>query len=407
MVERKLWISLGIFLSVSLVLTALVPSVFADTGGGTDDRVYAERFLEIFRAIRSDYVDEMDPETLFQGALDGMFEILDDPHSYYLTESDLESFSEDLAGMFSGVGIYISKPAKEEIGADEPAYIEVIAPIEGTPAYKAGISAGDFITHVNGQPTEDLNIDQVVDMIRGIPGTPVTLTIKRGKTLSFDLEILRSNIEVPTVKYAMIDNRIAYIKIIRFNSLTEEQVLKAAEFFTTMGYDSMIVDLRNNPGGLLSSVVDVSNLFLSSQVIVSTRGRLPQKNEVYRARRSHVFPLDIPIVVLINKGSASAAEILAGALRDNNRAILVGETSFGKGSVQEIRTIDEGGYKLTIARYYTPSGADIDRVGIEPDRVVEEPVLTDDEAASLERLTQENLIRDFTDRHMALPQTCK
>lgn len=391
--ERKIWISLSVFLTVCLVLTAIVPTVFADGRAGEDTEEYVELFEEVFRFIQNNYVDEKDPKLLFEGAMKGLFDSLDDPYSYYLSESELKNFNEDLSGVFGGVGIYISKPTEDE--KETLPYVKVIAPIEGTPAYRAGISAGDLIVKVDGESTDGLNMEQVVERIKGDPGTLVVLTIQRGKTLEFEVEITRSNIEVPYVKYDMIHEDIGYLKIIRFSARTERQVEEAILSFDENSYRGLIIDLRNNPGGLLSSVVDVSDLFLSNETIVSTRGRLPSENETYIARRGRSVDFDIPIVVILNKGSASASEILAGALRDNYRAVLIGETSFGKGSVQEVRSFGSGGFKITMSKYYTPSGLNIDKVGIEPDLQIAEPLLADESLNDLERLTELSVIKQY------------
>jgi carboxyl-terminal processing protease len=227
-----------------------------------------------------------------------------------------------------------------------------------------------------------------------MPGTTVTLTLKRGNAKPFDVVLTRDIVEVPTVKYSMI-NEIGYLKLIQFTPYTDDRVRDAIDYFNQQGYKALIVDLRNNVGGRLSTVIEISDMFLSEGTIVSTRSRVPQENEVYTAKSSVLVPETMPVVVLIDKGSASASEILAGALKDTGRAIIMGETSYGKGSVQQVRDFGNGGFRLTTSRYYTPSGKNIDKIGITPDIIVKEPELTDEEQQSLNKLTEEGTIASF------------
>jgi len=222
------------------------------------------------------------------------------------------------------------------------------------------------------------------------------MTIQRGKSLQFDVQVVRALIEVPTVKSAMMPGGLGYLRIIQFTPLTAERVEEALASFQEAGYRGLIVDLRSNPGGLLSSAIEVGDMFLSSGPVVSTRGRIPSENHVfYASARRTIVPAELPVVALINRGSASASEILAGALQDTARATIMGEKSYGKGSVQQVKRVGEAGFRLTMSRYYTPLGKDIDKVGISPDVAVPEPELTEAQEASLERLIQGNRIKDF------------
>jgi carboxyl-terminal processing protease len=328
-----------------------------------------------------------------EGSLKGLFETLDDPHSRFLTSEELKKINDDTSGEFGGIGIYIWKT---ENG------VEVARPILGTPADKAGIMAGDIITAVGGESIQDFEIDDVVNLIRGDPATEVTVTIQRGTQHSFEITIQREMIEVTSVRSAVIPGGIGYLLIRKFTSKTLERVTEALADFQKENYNSLILDLRSNPGGLLSSVTQVADLFFDrGSIIVSTQSRRAGESRVYQAESRAIVPLDFPIVVLIDRYSASAAEILTGALKDSKRAYILGETSFGKGSVQQIIPLEEGGFKLTTAKYFTPSGESIDSIGIEPETVIERPVYTAEEEESYSRLVDGGYVKEFVKEHRA------
>ncbi len=397
--ERILWITITIFLTVGSVFLLVTPKAIASPANN-ETREYLGRFEYLFQFLLNNYVDKIPPKQLYEGALKGMFASLHDPYSYYLTANDMKKMNDTTVGEFGGVGLYISKPAKNEITDDPNAkYVRIIAPIEGTPAYRAGLHAGDYITKIEKEPVDKLSIDDVVNKLRGKPGTEVEVTILRGKDIYFKKKLKRAIIEIPTVKEAMIPGGIGYLRIIQFTPFTDDRVKEAIQFFKKHNYTSLIIDVRGNPGGLLDTVAKVADFFLSSGTIVSTKSRIKSENEVFTAHRSILVPKNIPIAVLIDKGSASAAEILAGALKDTGRAVLVGETSFGKGSVQKIMPFHDGGVKLTIAKYYTPSGVNIDKIGIKPDVVVKEKELTKEETEALGKILKENLITKFVDNN--------
>jgi carboxyl-terminal processing protease len=392
--ERIFWIGITAMLLTLIVLLSFSPRVLA-TGYEAETQQQLGLFYEVLRFVQDNYVEEeaVAPEILIEGALKGMFEALDDPHSAYLSREEMRDLNDTTTGRFGGVGLIISKV---ERGA------EVVSPIEDTPAYRAGITAGDIIIAIEDEPIIDFTIDEVVKVLRGEPGAPVRVTILRGKSLTFDVTIIRAMIEVPTVKRSMIDDKIGYLRIIQFTPLTPGKVREALAFFENNGYASLIVDLRSNPGGLLASVIDVADFFISRGPIVSTRSRVEAENHVfYSSQRETIVPSSIPVVVLINRGSASASEILAGALKDTSRAQLMGETSYGKGSVQQIKSIGEAGFRLTMSRYYTPSGVSIDKVGITPDTEVREPELTEEEEAAFTRLIEGDYVARFVEEHPA------
>lgn len=391
--ERLLWVGVTAALVVTLMAVVVPAAAFGQSSSTQQDRLL-DMFEQVFRFVRNNYVDEVEAQKLIEGALEGMFESLEDPHSAYLSMEEMRDLSDTTQGQFGGVGMYISKQAVPE-DSREPSYVEIISPIESTPADRAGLHSGDLIVAIEGETTEDLSIDEVVSRLRGQPGSKVEITVRRGEGRSFDVDLTREIIEVPTVRHAVIPDNIGYIRIIQFTPYTDDRVLESVEEFEGDGYDSLIIDLRRNPGGLLPAVVDTADLFFEDGLIVGTRGRSPGENQKFRAGNGVDIPRDIPIVVLIDEGSASAAEILAGALKDRDRAYLIGETTYGKGSVQQVRRISTGGFRLTMSRYYTPSGDYIDDNGIEPDLVVEDPELDEEQLDSLARLQEQGMIEEF------------
>lgn len=398
--ERLVWLGVTVALIGVLFVVLLPTDVFAQAGAqhrtGETERVL-EVFSQVFRFVQDNYVDEVEADELIKGALDGLFESLGDPHSKHLSAEEMRGLSDTTSGQFGGVGMYISKQAPS--GNGTPSYVEVVSPIEGTPAYFAGVQSGDLIIRIEGESTAPLSIDEVLNRLRGRPGSEVNITLRRGRTHEFDVELVRDVIQVPTVRREMIDDDIGFMRIIQFTPYTDDRVRDAIKYFEENNYRSMIIDLRRNPGGLLSGVVDTADLFLDGGLVVGTRGRNPRENEQFRATSGTAVSDEIPIVVLIDGGSASAAEILAGALKDRGRAFLIGETTYGKGSVQQVRRIGSGGFRLTMSRYYTPSGTYIDKAGISPNTIVREPELSDQELESLATLRTERRVIRFVDQN--------
>jgi carboxyl-terminal processing protease len=386
--ERLLISGITIILAVTIVLLVFTPNLVAQTSDEELDEQLL-LFRDVLEFIQRNYVDadKVKTKSLIEGALKGMIESLDDPHSMYLSEDDMKDMEETTTGKFGGVGLYILKVEKG---------IGVARPIPGTPAFRAGVIAGDIIIAVDSTSTVDLKIDEVVKMLKGTPGTKVKVTILRGESTKFDVTLTRAMIELPTVKQAMIPGNIGYLNILQFTPLTYDRVKDAIDFFSEKKYKALVIDVRSNPGGLLSSVIEIADLFLPpGTLIVSTKSRFPEEDRTFKAKMRPLVPRDIPIVILIDKYSASAAEILTGALKDNGRSYVIGQNSYGKASVQQIQYIGDAGYRLTIARYYTPSGVSIDKIGIKPDKKIEEEKLSDDEEKSLEKLIESNLIEEF------------
>ncbi len=329
---------------------------------------YLDLFGQIFDRVRSEYVDEVSDEELIEKAIDGMLTGLD-PHSGYMDEEVWEEMQLDTRGKFGGLGIEITM---------EEGFIKVISPIEDTPAYEAGILAGDYIIQINEISVFGLTLSEAVDLMRGKKGESIMITVSREGIDPFEIEIIRDIIKVQSVKEEVI-NDVGYIRITSFTEQTESGLLKSIKKIkdeTNNKQIGFILDVRSNPGGLLSQSVKVSDVFLDRGEIVSTRGRNEADIQRYRASKGDKINGQ-PLVVLINNGSASASEIVAGALQDHKRAIIVGTNSFGKGSVQTIIPFTKNnleksttGIRLTTARYYTPSGKSIQAKGIEPDIII-------------------------------------
>ncbi len=329
-------------------------------------------FGDVFEKIRTDYVEKPDEAKLVEAAINGMLTSLD-PHSSYMDAKAYRDMQVQTRGEFGGLGIEVSQ---------DDGNIKVVTPIDDTPASKAGILAGDLITAIDGDAVSGMTLNQAVDKMRGVVGTPVTLKIVRGKDKDgTDYKLNRANITIKSVKFEE-KGDVGYIRISQFNEQTFDGLKQAmAKFSADLPNDKFkgyIVDLRNNPGGLLDQSIEVSNAFIDHGEIVSTRGRNADETQRYNARPGYDLSHGKPLVVLINGGSASASEIVAGALQDHKRATIIGTRSFGKGSVQTIIPLGQNGaLRLTTARYYTPSGRSIQAKGIEPEDVVLEDVPDD------------------------------
>ncbi|MBN2617153.1 MAG: S41 family peptidase [Spirochaetales bacterium] len=361
---------------------------------------YAAMFQSIFQYVLNNYVDEISPEVLFEGAMTGLFNSLEDPHSMYLSKSQLLDLTDTTEGEFGGLGIHIQKQIvglNTDTKSKELPYVKIISPIFGTPAYKKGLKSGDYITEINGESTIDLTSDDVLDLLRGEPNTDVTIRILRDRVVEFDVTITRAIIEIPTVKESIIDN-IGYIQISQFSNHTAAQTEEVLKKFVKSNVKGLIIDVRGNPGGLLNSVVEIADFIFDDGVIVSTKSRIEDENTELLATKGTLIPKDLPIVILINSGSASASEILTGALKDRTRATVIGTKSFGKGSVQQMRYFADSGFKMTVARFYSPNGVTIDKLGIEPDIEIKEPSFTDlteEETISYIKLIQERIIDNY------------
>lgn len=324
-----------------------------------------QNFSKILNLVEQYYVDPVNSKKLVEGAVKGMLRELD-PHTNYLPPEVFKDFESETAGEFGGIGIEISI---------QNGVLTIISPIEDTPAWKAGIQPGDKVVAIDGKSTKGFTLTEASSLLKGKNGQAVTLSVVRdSEDKPIDIKIIRGKVKIKSVKSIFLDNDYLYIRITSFIETTGKELEQELAKHTSKKkkLEGLLIDLRKNPGGLLDQAIKVSDLFLKNGVIVSTMGRDPKSREVTQASKKTAYP-DIPIVVLINGYSASASEIVAGALQDNKRAIIVGEKSFGKGSVQSvIKLPDGGGLKLTIARYFTPNGTSIQAEGITPDIEIED-----------------------------------
>ncbi len=362
-----------ILVSAVLVILLAVSYNIGLSFGKERDEFYKE--LEVFSeglaVIEKKYVEDKTPQDLIYGALRGMLFSLDS-YSQFLTPEDYGNLLVETEGQFGGLGIEITI---------RQGVLTIVSPIEDTPAWQAGLKPGDIIIKIDGELTKDITINEAVKKLRGKPGSSVTITILRETTRKVqDVTLTRAIIKIKDIKHAMIlDNGIGYVRIAEFRETTANDLNKGLEDLNKQGLKALIIDVRNNPGGLLNSAIDVSSSFLETgKVVVSTKSR-DEAEVVYKSLPFQKKYLDIPIVVLINQGSASGSEIVAAALRENKRAILLGQTTFGKGSVQTIIPLSDGSaLRLTTSKYYTPSGASIHEKGVNPDIEVGEEAASED-----------------------------
>lgn len=324
------------------------------------------KLMAVEKSIKKNFLKEVDDEKLLDGQLKGMLQSLEDPYSIYMTKEEFDDFMEHTKGVYGGIGVIVS-PGEDNL-------ITVVSPIEDTPGEKAGIKTGDKIIKVNGEEFTADKMDMAVKIMKGKPGEDVTLTIlredKEGKKNQFDLTIKREEIRLKSVKSSVVEKNIGYIKIISFDDLTYEDFKEELNKLQKQKVKGIVLDLRNNPGGLLDVCANIADEFLDDGDIVYTETRDGEREYL----KSNKMSIDLPLVLLVNEGSASASEILAGAIKDRERGVLVGTKTFGKGIVQRIFKLPDGsGYKLTVSEYFTPNGTNIHGIGITPDVVVELP----------------------------------
>ncbi len=355
---------------------------------------------ELYRFIDRNFIHELDHDRMYEYLVDSLFSALDDPYSAYIPEDKSSRITDTTTGMYGGIGAYISKPDPAHRTQDPASYmVTVVAPFPSSPAHRAGLHAGDLISHIDGEEVDALTAEEASRRLRGEPKTDVTVTIYRSDEVSYDVVITRDIVTVPTVQYDMIDGNIAYLKILQFTPITPEKVLEALESFREEGYDSLIIDMRQNPGGEFNAVRRIADYFLSEGTIVSTESRVPGQSRIYQASAALQVPKDIPVVILVDRGSASGSEILSGALQDNERALVIGERTFGKGYVQGVYPFDRDFFKLTISKYVTPNRQDIEASGISPDIIVETDKLTDEESKAASDLLRSKKLEAFADEN--------
>ncbi len=336
-------------------------------------------FGDVFERVRSEYVEDVSDEQLIEAAVNGMLSALD-PHSSYLSPKNFREMQTQTRGEFGGLGIEVTM---------ENGVVKVVSPIDDTPAFRAGLKSGDLITHLDGEPVQGLTLSEAVEKMRGKVGSDLKLTVRRENLDPFNVTVTRDIIKIRSVRSRMEGGDIAYVRITSFSEQTTsgvEQSIKSLRKKAKGKLAGVVIDLRNNPGGLLDQSVKVSDAFLDQGEIVSTRSRRPDESRRFNAKAGDITD-GLPIVVMVNGGSASASEIVAGALQDHRRAIVLGTRTFGKGSVQTIIPLSgNGAIRLTTARYYTPSGRSIQAKGIEPDILVEQ--------AKVEKITRPGVKRE-------------
>lgn len=354
-----------------------------------------ETFSNVLSIMQENYVEDVDTAKAINGAINGMLSSLD-PHSSYLQPEDFRELQNETKGSFSGIGIEIT--VKDGI-------LTVVSPIEDTPAAKAGLQAGDQIIQVNGTSTKDMTLMEAVRLLRGKKGTDVTISVhKPSRTELEKITLTRAEIPLHSVKSMLLEPGLAYIRITNFQAATTRDFKKELATFEKEGpIEGLVLDLRNNPGGLLDQAIKIADVFLDEGVIVSTRGRNEEQNMEFEAHRD-TGRYSFPIIVLVNEGSASASEIVAGALQDHERAILLGTATFGKGSVQTVIPMPGGaGLRLTTAKYFTPSGASIQATGIEPDVLVEFMPPKDDKDANVSSPREKDLPNHLPAKQQTIP----
>ncbi len=362
---KKALFFLTLFLFIFLVGKSSI-SATVKQNASEGELKYIRLFMEAYQLVKERYVEKKSPKVLFEGAIQGMLNKLD-PHCTLFTPDQLKEFQIETSGEFGGLGIQITKTKDGKL--------LIITPIEDTPAYRAGIKPGDIIVKIDGKKvTPDMTLSEAVKLMRGKPGTKITIWIwRKGWAEPKPFTITRAIIKIKSVKYRILPGDIGYIRFTMFQRTSVDEFKKALEALEKdKKLQGIIVDVRNNPGGLLDSAVAISDFFLpKGKLIVYTKGRIPESIKKYYSLHDPIVPMDIPVVMLVNGGTASAAEILTGALRYNDRAIVVGEKTFGKGSVQTLYPLDMGyAIKITTAKYYMPNHKCIDGKGIEPDIVV-------------------------------------
>ncbi|GIX34816.1 MAG: hypothetical protein KatS3mg126_0595 [Lysobacteraceae bacterium] len=386
---QRILLSLGLCL-VLVPAQAAEPAAEADepaTAAAQGERVAVEeirRFVSVFRAVKQAYVEPVDDATLMRSAIRGLLAGLD-PHSSYLDAAQARELEEAAEGAYDGLGLEVVQNADRSL--------TVVAPIDGTPAARAGLLPGDVIVRIDGVPIEADSVEAAVESMRGPPGTTIRLSVLReGRAEPLEFELTRETIRVASVRARWLEPGLAYARIAAFQADTAGELRRQLEALAgERPVAGLVLDLRSNPGGLLAAAVETADLFLERGLIVRTRGRLPQARSEVEARPGDLLH-GAPVVILIDAGTASASEVLTGALRDHRRALVMGQTSFGKGSVQTVLPIDNGdAIKLTTARYYTPNGTSIQASGIEPDIVLPERVRLSQDAGAASALRERDL----------------
>jgi len=365
-------------------------------------RTNLNALYSIYSLINTYSINELDQEKAFDEQASALVNALGDKYSVYISKDEMQDFEELNLGTYSGIGSYILKPNPKNVDlSDKETYmIKIESPFPDGPADRAGLKANDLISAINGESVNSLTGTEASNMLKGEEGTFVTLTIHRGEQV-FDITLKRELVKVPSIIYDIINEHIGYIRINQFIVSTDIDTAKAIQEMLNRGIDSLIIDLRNNGGGIVTDATNIANLFLDGQTILTTQNKktLNENTKITLSSKDTLVPNDFPLVILVNGGTASSSEILTGALKDNGRATVIGNQTFGKGVMQQLFSIKDALIKLTIAHYYTPSGADINKIGITPDIVIEDHELTDEEIKQYETIMNDNLISNYVDEN--------
>lgn len=361
----------------------------------------------LYSLINNLSIYEIDDTKAFETMASALVDSLGDEYSYYVPKEFATEYEEQATGLYGGIGTYLVKRNPNDIDLDDPEtyMVKIVSPFPGGPADRAGLRSNDLISHINDEAVDKLTATEASLKLRGEPNTEVTITVVRGSS-SFDLTLKRELVESPTTDYGIINNHIGYLIISQFTEKTAEQTIKAIDEMLKNNIDSLIIDLRNNGGGVVDDATNIANLFLNGQTIVTTKYKetLEKNTEIVKSNEKIIVPMDFPLVLLVNKGSASSSEILTGALKDNDRATVIGTQTFGKGIMQQVFKFGEGFVQFTIANYLTPSGENIHKIGITPDIVLEEHEYTEEELKIYEELMNNNEVSKFVDENPSFSQ---
>lgn len=359
----------------------------------------------LYQIIDALSINEVDNDKALEGMATGLLDSLGDEYSFYISEEDSAAYEEQSTGLYGGIGTYLTKKNPKVVDdnedkEDKDYYIQISSPFPGGPADRAGLKANDYITHIDGEPVDDLSATEASLKLRGDPGTEVSITILRGSK-SFDITLTREVVETPSTTKDVINNHIGYIQINQFTAVTADQFKEDFQELLDKNIDSLIIDLRNNRGGIVDSALNIADLFLDGDTILITEQKetLPNNTQITKATPTTMVDDSFRLVLLVNGGTASSSEILTGALKDNNRALVIGSKTFGKGIMQQTFPFGKGFVQFTIAHYLTPNSIDIHEVGIEPDIEIEEEIFEDDEIPIYEELMESNKVSNFVDEN--------
>ncbi len=354
----------------------------------------------LYRYVDSQYLYDIDRQKAFDSMAKALLDSLDDDFSYYITSEYAEDFLSETSGTYGGVGTYLTKYSPDKKNPENPEtwMVKIISPFPGAPAERAGLRSGDLISHIDGEPVEDMTATESSKALKGTPGTTVTVTVHRGGSV-FDLTLRREVISTPTTENGILEGDYGYLRIYEFTNKTAQQASKAIDSFNEEGVKGIIIDLRNNGGGIIDSALSIADMFINDRPLIT----ITHKNNVgdvrYIASDSTKVDQDLPVVVLVNKGSASSSEILAGILKGDDRATLIGTTTYGKGITQIAVPFAGGVVQVTDAKYLLPNGEDIHKVGIEPHIFVEDPEIPEEQLPAFEKLMADQVVYKFADEH--------